>query len=575
MSAMTFNLVDEPWIPVEAPDGTSSVMSLREVFGGSRGIARIGGEVPTQSFAILGLLSAILRRVMVKRFNGMGRLGASSLGRSASWGPTEWQMSFHDPDGLLQDVGDYLAEFHDRFDLRDAARPFYQVADLHTSKNDYSGLEVLLADVPNGEPFFTTRLREGNQRISWAEAARWLVHVQAFDPSGIRSGAVGDPRVKGGKGYPIGPAWAAQIGGLVVERDTLWDTLTTNLVPSGVGGLQFEAAKDLPPWEREQLTEKEEIEGGREPNGPVDLATWQSRRVRLVGDGDEVVGVVLCQGDRVTPQFRQHLEPRTAWRYSYPQSKKAGTTVYMPQQLDPARSLWQGLEALLPGTSPRDERVKGPGEDPVPRQIPPAVSNWLERLIDQGDLTAQNIRYRATGVKLGTNNSVIVELVDDAVVLPTVVFAEGQDALRNQVVKAARLAQDLAREFGYYAANLARAAGADSTDGAAARAQEQMIAAAGPEFGIWVAHVAPESADDDYHEWTYRLWRISEEEAQVLVEGIPPEAFRGRETTRGEITAGLAEVYFRARRHRLGVDPPPTTESLRQTTQGQETDSHE
>lgn len=555
MSAASFNLIDEPWIPVEMRGGTQEVMSLSHVFDRSRDIARVGGEVPTQSFAILGMLSAILRRVMAQRYSTARHRSVPSNESVGSWGIAEWQDAFHDSDSLLDDVDGYLDEFHDRFDLRDATRPFYQVADLHTSKNEHSGLEVLLADVPNGEPFFTTRLREGNQRISWAEGARWLVHAQAFDPSGIRSGAVGDPRVKGGKGYPTGAGWAAQIGGLVVERDTLWDTLMVNLVPSGIGGLSFDIMEDVPPWERDQLTEKEEVEGGREPTGPVDLATWQSRRIRLVGDDTGVTGVVLAQGDRVTPQFRRHLEPRTAWRYSDPQSKRAGTIVFMPQELDPARSLWQGLEALLPGTSPRDERVKS---SEVPRQVPPALSEWLEILVDEGDLTAQDIKYHATGVKLGSNNSVIVELIDDAVVLPTAVFAKGQDTLRNRVVAAARLAQDLAREFGYYAANLARSAGADLPEGEETRGKEQILAAVGPEFGDWVAHVDAETIDSAYSKWAHRLWQISQDEAQLLIERVPPEAFLGRETSRGEMNVALAELYFRSRRHKLGIDPAPS-----------------
>ena len=66
-------------------------------------------------------------------------------------------------------------------------------------------------------PFDRAVAVEGLERISWAEAARWLVHVHAFDPSGIRSGAVGDPSVKGGKGYPIGPGWTGQVGVVIVE----------------------------------------------------------------------------------------------------------------------------------------------------------------------------------------------------------------------------------------------------------------------------------------------------------------------------------------------------------------------
>src|SRR5699024_2697574 len=80
--------------------------------------------------------------------------------------------------------------------------------------------------------------RDPTLPIPPGEAARWLVHCMAFDISGIKSGAVGDPRVKGGKGYPIGIGWSGWLGGLYFEGDTLFQTLMLNTVLSDgpVGG---------------------------------------------------------------------------------------------------------------------------------------------------------------------------------------------------------------------------------------------------------------------------------------------------------------------------------------------------
>ncbi|MGV7400563.1 type I-E CRISPR-associated protein Cse1/CasA, partial [Mycobacterium kansasii] len=87
-------------------------------------------------------------------------------------------------------------------DLFDPVAPFFQVAGLRTAKDDVFSLDRIVADVPNGEPLFTTRSGADLARMAPAEAARWLVHAHAFDPSGIKSGALGDDTVKGGKGYP-------------------------------------------------------------------------------------------------------------------------------------------------------------------------------------------------------------------------------------------------------------------------------------------------------------------------------------------------------------------------------------
>ena len=74
-------------------------------------------------------------------------------------------------------------------------------------------------------------MRAGISSISVAEAAQMVVHVMAYDYSGIKSGAVGDPRVKGGKGYPTGIGWAGWLGGTLLKGANLKETLLLNYVP--------------------------------------------------------------------------------------------------------------------------------------------------------------------------------------------------------------------------------------------------------------------------------------------------------------------------------------------------------
>ena len=177
-----FNLLDESWIRVTRLDGTPDEVSLLTLFREATDIAGIHGEIASQDVAILRLLLAICHRAMD---------GPEDLD---TW--SEYWEAEH----LGRDVIDYLARSRERFDLRDPDRPFFQVAGIHAASGKTSGLESLIADVPNGNPFFTTRMARGLESIGWAEAARWLVHVHAFDPSGIRSGAAGDPSVKRGTG---------------------------------------------------------------------------------------------------------------------------------------------------------------------------------------------------------------------------------------------------------------------------------------------------------------------------------------------------------------------------------------
>ncbi|NYN06610.1 type I-E CRISPR-associated protein Cse1/CasA, partial [Salmonella enterica subsp. enterica serovar Typhimurium] len=75
---------------------------------------------------------------------------------------------------------------------------------------------------------------DGRSKLSFAEAARWLVHTQAYDYSGIKPGVEGDPRVKGGKGYPIGTGWSGMTGGTVIRGTTLLETLLLNSTPEAI-----------------------------------------------------------------------------------------------------------------------------------------------------------------------------------------------------------------------------------------------------------------------------------------------------------------------------------------------------
>ena len=353
----SFNLLDEPWIRVTRLDGTSDEVSLLAVFREATDISGIHGEIASQDVAILRLLLAICHRTMG---------GPENM--------DTWEKYWDDPGRLGRDAVAYLESYRDRFDLRDPERPFFQVAGIHAASGKTSGLESLIVDVPNGDPFFTTRIAQGLESVSWAEAARWLVHVHAFDPSGIRTGAVGDPRVKGGKGYPIGPGWTGQIGVVTVNGESLERTLLLNtVVCEKVDGLDVDPAADLPPWEREPDTPAGSL--ALEPTGPVSCYTWQTRRVLLHG-GARVTSLFLGNGDKATPQNRYLVEPMTAWRYSEPQTRKLKAIVYMPRKLPTDRAFWRGLSTLVAQLSPR-VTIKRAGD--VPRYHSPGVVSFSTR----------------------------------------------------------------------------------------------------------------------------------------------------------------------------------------------------
>lgn len=142
----SFNLVKEPWIPVLMRDGTGETVSLEGVFEKAPQISQIVAELPTVGVAIEGLLQAVLRRAVPVYLSTDKFEVASAVNEYwADWEP------------VREHVHEYLAKWEHRFDLLDPEVPFFQVADLRTAKGEAAGLEMLLADVPNGTPFLTMR----------------------------------------------------------------------------------------------------------------------------------------------------------------------------------------------------------------------------------------------------------------------------------------------------------------------------------------------------------------------------------------------------------------------------------
>ncbi|MEU6310821.1 type I-E CRISPR-associated protein Cse1/CasA [Streptomyces sp. NPDC047014] len=434
-----FDLVSRPWLPVQLSDGTTAELSLKEVFARAGQVRRLVGDVPSQEFALLRLLLAVLH--------------------DAVEGPEDldsWQDLYESPDPFA-DVPAYLDRHRDRFDLLHPTQPFFQVAGLRTQKDEVASLNRIVADVPNGEAFFTMR-QPGVERLSFAEAARWLVHAHAFDTSGIKSGAVGDSRVKGGKGYPQGVGWAGNLGGVFVEGYCLRQTLLLNLVAADTTALTIDK-DDTPAWRREQCEPDVQQGLASRPTGPRDLYTWQSRRIRLHHDGHAVHGVVLAYGDPLTAPGNLPYEPMSGWRRSKPQEKKLGRTpVYMPLEHDPTRAAWRGLDSLL--TSEAQEGTGARHE--APARVRAGILKWISELANERLLPEHMlIRPRLIGARYGTQQSVIDEVVDDSLTMQVILLHEQDRRYATTARQAVKDSTDGVNALGDLAADLARAAGRD------------------------------------------------------------------------------------------------------------------
>ncbi|BAV87857.1 MULTISPECIES: type I-E CRISPR-associated protein Cse1/CasA [Rothia] len=515
-----FNLCNEPWIPVLYVSGQTQEVSLKQLFDESNSIRKIHSGDATTDVAILGVAVAIFFRAVLENTEEYGELYRE---------PKKWIQNISSGGSeQLYFVQDYLKKYQDRFNLFDAERPFMQVADLHTSKGEVKPVSRLVLD--SESEYFSMRAEQALTSLSYAEAARYLVTVQAYDYSGIKSGAVGDPRVKGGRGYPIGVGWYGTTGKIIIHGENLIETLLYCIdyeqllnVEKVKGKSHRIALQDKPVWERElpDTAAPRAYKGGDptkykdEPApaaGMCEILTWQSRRVRLFPENGRVTGVLVSNGDKWLDR-NTYTDPLTAYRFSKNQSTQTHY-VWMPQTHSAERTLWRGADALLTRLSSSQEKQNKPAT--------------VIRQISSGKYFSPDTKTKIqlVGMVYGTQSSIVEETIDESVTLELGILTEQGAEISAMVRDNIQLTMDASIALGQYAGNLLRAAGKEYEFRPSVT--ESILHRMEDEFRSWLADL---SVSDDVSaqaaKWQSKVRRILESEADQLAVSAGPKAAIG------------------------------------------------
>lgn len=508
-----FNLVDDPWIPVLDTQGQELEVSIREALTHAEQYRDVTGELPSVRFSILRVLLAILYR---------------SLDSEDEDSPLEfWQELWEDSELPQHLIGPYLEEWRHRFDLLSPSEPFMQVPGLHTAKGEWKPVDLIVADVQVDDPLFT--MRSELTSLTFPEAARWLVHANAYDYSGIKSGPVGDSRVKGGKSYPMGVGWCGWLGGVTLTGSNLRETLLLNYIADR----PTKSENDVPIWEQAVLPV-----GQREPEeigdaGPIALMTWPQRRFRLQVADDRVTGVLVTNGDALDYTVQWDVELMSGWRFSVPQSQKAKSARYMPQTFTAGRSLWRGLNTLIPqGESARLDHKLREKWNVTEKARPAAVLTWLAELIKYGVLSPSYlVEVSAVSMEYGAQMSSYSEVVSDRLAFAAALAPIAEDNRLLELAQNAVQRTDRAvRALEYLAQDLDRAAGGDGT-GPGDEVAERAYADFDQTFRRWLLEVQP-GCDGEalLDSWTDEVRRSIRARGEVLMATAPPSAWVGHAT---------------------------------------------
>ncbi|MGV0393439.1 type I-E CRISPR-associated protein Cse1/CasA [Corynebacterium riegelii] len=535
---LTFNLLEQPWIICVTPRGTET-LSIRQVFDGTATPTQLLGDSPTQDYAVLRVLLAIFWRAH----------------QGTQIDTQSWEQWFITKRQELREEGrdsvvlEYLDRYQSRFDLFDPETPFMQVATLDTSKATRQEVSRILPDAEHN--YFTMRTHEGRRGLAFDEAARWLIHTQAYDYSGIKSGAIGDPRVKGGRGYPIGTGWSGMTGGTVIRGRSLLETLLLNTTLAAVS---TDAAGDLPVWEREADTAAQRNDRlGKlasplppQPQGAADLATWQSRRIRLFPEGDQVVAVLVSNGDQIPDAGKNILgDPMTPYRFSKNQTKK-GLLAFYPKPYDAQRTMWRSLDALL--VSETDAGFTN--EEHAPKRP--------ENLVNFSNISSHQRSHEIADVSIvsmgyGPQSSSVGTVVTGNIGLPLSLLQDDKTSRvqRQYVRDAADVTRNAATSLGWFVGQLAVAAGGEN--GYSVDAEDRLYTVLEPRFIAWLRGLNLENIEDEAIAWERQirtqLFQIAEEE----VRGAGQKALIGRVVDGGGSIVSAGSL-FRHLQYRVSQD---------------------
>ena len=348
---MSFNLIDEPWIPCITAEGEFVEVSLRDLFARAPELLEISCETPIMSASILPLALAILHR---------------------NFGPAdydEWEALWKAGKFDMARLDGYFAQWRERFDLFHPEHPFYQAIE---DRVEAKSLIYLIHSIGNTATLFTHANDAAGIQLTPAEAARQLLAAQYFHTAGLGP-AINKKRVSfKDSNYARGVIfWAC--------GSTLFETLMLNLTAYPDEQMMASHDDDKPSWEMEEPFEKREM-----PRGYLDYLTWTNNRVQLIPQtaDDHIITreAVMVPALNLGPDVQSPQK-----RYIQKKEKGEFTGEYSFLYFNSNRALWRDYDSLLERDS---KAVK-----------PPAVIEWLAYLEQDGPLDEDfPVRLMATGM---------------------------------------------------------------------------------------------------------------------------------------------------------------------------------
>ncbi len=317
---ISFNLVDEAWIPVLTLQGERKEVSLKEVLLNAEKFREIDDGSPLVTIALYRFLLAVLHRALE---------GPSDIAVAAKW----YKEGF--PKNKIEE---YLENWYDRFDLFHPEHPFYQTPEIVNP--DYKDEWLRLTSTEG--PYNTNSLFNETRRKQYvkfcvsgkpSEVARQLIQHSSFALDGM----IRRPAFRQ-KSSPL-----IDLAIVLVKGENLRETFLLNLPP-------YNEKSDSPIWEREPIKWKalnQKDAPLRAAKGVADLYTWPSRTFYIdpqeFKNHNEIQQIYYACGTDFDSGKNAVVDPMICYRTD----KKKGV---LPLRLRLEKSFWRDYQSLYNST---------------------------------------------------------------------------------------------------------------------------------------------------------------------------------------------------------------------------------
>lgn len=535
MKDIEFNLIDEPWIRVMDSNCNVSEVSLKDALLNAHNYKSLSGELPTQDIAVMRLMLAVLHTVF-SRADEDGN--ESPLEDDEDEVIDRWQELWKKGRFSEKAIGDYFKKWHERFWLFHPERPFAQVAGLNIGTDyDAPKLNGEISESSNKVRFFS--MYSGNEKssLTYPQAARWLLYLNAYDDTSSKPTKEGKAKAGGSLPSP-GVGWLGKLGLIYITGNNLFETLMLNLIMVNEDIVQ---EIQNPLWEQEKVSDAERTEIAL-PSDLAALYTLQSRRILLIRKNNKVESYKLLGGDFFEKE-NAFFEPMTVWN-----SSKKDNDVYTPKRHDSSKQMWREFSVLF-----EEKGYKQAG-----------VLRWFKNYLQGKNLIPRSFLLKAsiTAVEYGDKDFFVKNVYSDSLTMHAELLSELGADWRTKIETEIDRCDKLANAIAYLAQNLYVASGGSNSKKDKHYIEipnfvkSQLYYRFDIPFREWLRSIDPQIYDekqkyDKQSEWQNTARRITETYAHELVSETADTAMIGHKEGDVLYSSPKAMIIFKGQMKKI------------------------